>query len=53
LKAERAFGTIKHLDYLGNLDKAVKLYNFIRPHRSLTNEKIRTPYQAFLEKARK
>jgi len=53
-KAERAVGTIKRLwDQLGNLDKAVKLYNFTRPHMSLTNEKLRTPYQAFLDKARK
>ena len=52
-KAERAVGTIKHLDYLGNLDKAVKLYNFTRPHMSLTNKKLRTPYRAFLDKQRK
>jgi len=53
-KAERAVGTIKRLwDQLGSLEAAVKLYNFIRPHMSLTNEKLRTPYQAFLEKQRK
>lgn len=53
-KAERAIGTIKHLWGLtGSLDKAVKLYNFKRPHRSLTNGKLRTPYQAFFDKQRK
>jgi len=53
-KAERAVGTIKQLwDKFGSLDKAVKHYNFKRPHRSLTNGKLRTPYQAFLEKSRK
>lgn len=53
-KVERAVGTIKQLwDKLGSLEKAVKHYNFKRPHRSLTNGKLRTPCQAFLEKQRK
>ena len=53
-KAERAVGTIKRLWIsLGSLKKAVEHYNYKRPHRSLTNGKLRTPYQAFLEKARK
>lgn len=52
-KAERAVGTIKRLwDKFGSLEKAVKHYNYKRPHRSLTNGKLRTPYQAFLEKQR-
>lgn len=53
-KAERAIQTIKRLWLeLGSLEKAVKHYNYKRPHRSLTNGKLRTPYQAFLEKSRK
>ena len=53
-KAERAIQTIKRLwQELGSLEKAVKHYNYKRPHRSLTNGKLRTPYQAFLEKSRK
>lgn len=35
------------------VEKAVKLYNYKRPHRSLTNGKIRAPCQAFLKKFRK
>jgi len=53
-KAERAVGTIKRLWVaLGSLKKAVDHYNYKRPHRSLTNGKLRTPYQAFLEKTKK
>lgn len=53
-KCERVIGTIKRLwNELGSLDKAVKHYNYKRPHRSLTNGKLRTPYQAFLDKTRK
>ncbi len=53
-KAERAIGTIKRLwRELGSLDKAVEHYNYKRPHRSLTNGKLRTPYQAFSDKKRK
>jgi putative transposase len=50
-KAERAIQTIKKLwNELGSLQKAVEQYNFKKPHSSLTNGKLRTPYQAFLEK---
>jgi len=53
-KAERAVGTIKRLwRELGSLAEAVKLYNYKRPHMSLTNGHLRTPYQAFLDKKRK
>ena len=53
-KAERAIGTIKRLwNELGTLDKAIYLYNYKRPHRSLTNGNLRTPYQAFIDKKRK
>lgn len=53
-KAERAIQTIKKLwKELGSFDKAVEHYNYKKPHMSLTNGKLRTPYQAFLEKKRK
>jgi len=53
-KVERLISTIKKLwRELGSLEKAVKHYNYKRPHRSLTNGKLRTPYQAFQEKKRK
>jgi putative transposase len=53
-KAERAIQTMKKLWIaLGSLEKAVEHYNCKRPHRSLTNGKLRTPYQAFQEKMRK
>ena len=53
-KVERLISTIKSLwKEFDSLDEAVKHYNYKRPHRSLTNGKLRTPYQAFLEKARK
>ena len=53
-KVERLISTIKTLwEELGSLEKAIKHYNYKRPHRSLTNGKLRTPYQAFLEKRRK
>ena len=53
-KLERLNGTIKRLwKQLGSLDKAVKHYNYKRPHSGLTNGKLRTPYRAFLEKMRK
>lgn len=55
-KMEKLGDTIKILwNRLGSLEKAVKHYNYKRPHRSLTtNEgKLRVPYQAFLDKMRK
>jgi putative transposase len=53
-KAERAIQTIKKLwNELGSFDKAVEQYNYKKPHMSLTNGKLRTPYQAFQEKKRK
>jgi len=53
-KMERLISTIKRLWVeLGSLEKAVKHYNYKRPHRSLTNGKLRTPYQAFIDKMRK
>jgi len=53
-KAERVIQTIKKLwKELGSLDKAIEFYNYKKPHMSLTNGKLRTPYQAFLDKQRK
>jgi len=53
-KAEKVIQTIKKLwKELGSFDLAVKHYNYKKPHMSLTNGKLRTPYQAFLEKQRK
>jgi len=53
-KAERVIGTIKKLwNELGSLEKAIEHYNCKKPHMSLTNGKLRTPCQAFLEKKRK
>jgi len=53
-KAERAIQTIKKLwKELGGFDEAVKHYNYKKPHMSLTNGTLRTPYQAFLDKKRK
>jgi putative transposase len=53
-KAERVMQTIKKLwKELGSLDRAVEVYNYKKPHMSLTTEKLRTPYQAFLDKKRK
>jgi len=53
-KAERVILTIKKLwNELGSFDKAVEHYNYKKPHMSLTNGKLRTPYQAFIEKQRK
>jgi len=53
-KMERLISTIKRLWVeLGSLEKVIQHYNYKRPHRSLTNGKLRTPYRAFLEKMRK
>ena len=53
-KAERAIQTIKKLwNELGSFNKAAEHYNYKKPHMSLTNGKLRTPYQAFIDKKRK
>lgn len=52
-KVERAIQTIKKLDgYFHCWDTAFEYYNFRRPHSSLENGCLRTPYQAFLDKSR-
>ena len=52
-KVERVILTIKQLwDYYDCWDAAVHYYNYERPHSSLENGRLRTPYQAFLDKTR-
>jgi putative transposase len=52
-KVERAGQTIKQLrNHFPNWEETVHYYNFERPHSSLENGHLRTPYQAFLEKMR-
>lgn len=55
-KMEKLVHTIKILwKKTGSFEKAVKHYNYKRPHWSLTTPegKLRTPHQAFLDKMRK
>jgi len=53
-KMEKLSDTIMNLwDKLGSFEKAVRHYNYKKPHWSLNNGKTRTPYQAFLDKKRK
>jgi putative transposase len=52
-KVERVKQTIEKLwNHFGSLNKAVKYYNYKRPHMSLGTEdkKLETPYEAFLRK---
>jgi len=52
-KVERAGQTIQQLrKHFLNWDDTVYYYNFKRPHSSLENGHLRTPYQAFLDKMR-
>jgi putative transposase len=53
-KVKRAFQSIyKYKLHFGTWRKAVGYYNFRRPHMSLENGRLRTPYKAFLDKMRK
>jgi putative transposase len=56
-KLERWFYTFDILtkQFDGDMNRAIKFYNFERPHMSLTTPegRLRTPYTAFLEKMRK
>ena len=53
-KVERAYQTIRDLKkYFPRWEDTVYYYNFKRPHSSLENASLRTPYEAFLEKMRK
>jgi putative transposase len=52
-KVERAGQTLQKLwKHYQCWDAAVKYYNFKRPHSSLENGSLRTPYQAFIDKTR-
>ena len=52
-KVERVGQTIKQLrKHFPNWDETIYYYNFERPHSSLENGHLRTPYQAFLDKIR-
>lgn len=55
-KMEKLVGTIKQLwKKKGSFEEAVKHYNYKKPNWALTTKegRLRTPYQAFLEKMRK
>ena len=52
-KVERVGQTLQKLwRYFHCWDVAVEYYNFRRPHSSLENGCLRTPYQAFIDKSR-
>ncbi len=52
-KVERAGQTIEQLrKHFQNWEETVYYYNFRRPHSSLENGHLRTPYQAFQDKMR-
>ena len=52
-KVERAGQTLQKLwKHYQCWDAAVSYYNFKRPHSSLENGSLRTPYQAFIDKTR-
>ena len=52
-KVERAGQTLQKLwNHFHCWDVAVSYYNFKRPHSSLENGCLRTPYQAFIDKTR-
>ena len=53
-KVERVIQTMQNLrEHFPNWDTAVYYYNFKRPHSSLENGCLRTPFQGFLDKTRK
>jgi transposase InsO family protein len=53
-KVERLILTIKQLwNHFHCLNMTIYYYNYQRPHSSLENGCLRTPYQAFLDKTRK
>lgn len=50
-KVERIYQTLGPLkEHFGSWEAAVEYYNYRRPHMSLSNGLLRTPYQAFLDK---
>ncbi len=53
-KVERLFQTLWQLkNHFGSWEKTIQYYNFKRPHMSLENGSLRTPYEAFLDKQKK
>jgi putative transposase len=53
-KVEKLFDTLQNLKkHFGSWKRTVEYYNFERPHMSLENGKLRTPYRAFVDKMRK
>jgi putative transposase len=53
-KVERVILTMRQLaHHFSGWDAAIRYYNFQRPHSSLENGCLRTPYQAFQDKTRK
>lgn len=52
-KVERAGQTIQQLrKHYTNWDETIHYYNYEKPHSSLENGRLRTPYQAFIDKMR-
>lgn len=50
-KVERLFQTLEQLKkHWGSWDRTAEYYNYKRPHMSLENGRLRTPYQAFKDK---
>jgi transposase InsO family protein len=48
---ERVGQTIERLrKHFSSWDEAIMYYNFKRPHSSLENGRLRTPYRAFQDK---
>ncbi|HEC93738.1 MAG TPA: transposase [Candidatus Atribacteria bacterium] len=53
-KVEKVIHTLQLLrEHFPDWNETIRYYNFIRPHGSLENGKLRTPYQAFIDKSRK
>lgn len=53
-KVEHLFATMRRLKkHFGTWNAMIEHYNFRRLHMSPENGKLRTPYQAFLDKLRK
>ncbi|MEA3421129.1 MAG: IS481 family transposase, partial [Acidobacteriota bacterium] len=53
-KVEKAIHTIQVLrNHFPSWEETIGYYNFKRPHSSLENGCLRTPYQAFIDKKRK
>jgi len=53
-KVERVYQTIRDLRrYFSGWEGTISYYNYCRPHSSLENSGLRTPYEAYLGKMRK